>query len=177
SDPQMDGTLPAKAQDKEAGRIYKNYGSFTTAASVLATWSLICELYAPAQATAAMAAARAAPPPTSALLARAEQRRQQVSPTHLLLQIAASSKLTVSDVAAAAAPASAVAALQARLNEVNVDPATSTIDYRSLAYEDEASRPQALVLAQVANDDAESFRGSYLFSGGDIVAQEEFTSS
>jgi hypothetical protein len=179
SDPQMDGSLPPKTQHDGAGAIYKHYGSFTTAASVLATWSLICEVYAPPQGAAARALALVAPSPEppSAVLAKAERRRRQFSLNHILLQIAASSDLTFKDFTSAEVPAETALALKARLIDVNVDPGTSSIDYRLIQFVDEAKRVQQFVLAQVANDDAEAFRGSYLFSGADIVAQEQFTSS
>lgn len=45
SDPQIDGNLSSKEQNAEAGNIYIRYGALTSAASVLASWSLICSYY------------------------------------------------------------------------------------------------------------------------------------
>jgi len=53
SDPQIDGTLSPSQQGSEAYTIYTTYGALTTAASVLAAWSLICAYYAQPQAIAA----------------------------------------------------------------------------------------------------------------------------
>ena len=59
----------------------------------------------------------------------------------------------------------------------SVNPETSGIDFRNIPIVDETYRRQMLVLAQVSNDDAEAFRGSYHYLQADLVAEQEFVSS
>ena len=47
SDPQIDGSLPPAQQSQTAGSIYQHFGAFTTAASVLGAWSVVCHAYPP----------------------------------------------------------------------------------------------------------------------------------
>jgi hypothetical protein len=176
SDPQIDGSLPPTQQNQTAGSIYQHFGGFTTAASVLGAWSFVCKAYAPAAAPAAALAMMAPTPATSQSLVRTQQRQTQTDPTHIILQIAASSGLKTADVQEADAPAATLAAVKAYLPTINVSAATSTLSYRRLSYLDETHRRQELYLIQVSNDDAESFRGTYLYSLGDLVAKEEFVS-
>lgn len=173
SDPQID-----VQKGENAGGIYMHFGAFTTAASVVAAWSLVCKTYAPAVAfTPAVVTKATFPPLASVSLVRKQQRQAQTDPSHILLQIAASQDFKSQPVAAAAVPAATVSALRGELASVNVDVATSSIDYRRVSYLDETHRLQELYLAQVSNDDAEAFRGTYLYSLGDLVAKAEFVSS
>jgi hypothetical protein len=176
SDPQMDGSLSSKVQNRTAGTIYKRYGSFTTAASVIATWSLICEIYAPHEER--LQALTATPrPPTSVALAAVKAQERQRSLNHIVLQIAAASDLKIDDIPIADAPKSVSTALAAYLETVGVNLASSGVECRRMQFVDETMCVQQFILAHVTNDAAEAFRGSYLLLDGDIVAKEEFTSS
>ena len=176
SDPQIDGTLPVPDQKQKANMYYTQYGPFTTAASLIATWGVICELFPPAEPAAAPALVGPELSMTH-LFARAQQRQRLLDPAKVLLQIAASQNFTAAAVPATEVSEATVSEIQRYLPTINVDPATSQIDYRRIQYTDESDRGQELFLVQVSNDDAESFRGSYLYALADLLAKEEFVSS
>ncbi len=178
SDPQIDGTLPPSEQSNLAFQIYTKYGGVTSAASVLATWQLVCSRYpvAAPHATLVSAVTTAAANPSLAL-AQSKRREMRSDPGHLLLQIAAGSQFSSTDTDAASVPAEVVQSLNDRLHQINVDPQLASIDWRLTRFLDDANTPISLYLGHVAVDDPESFRGSYLFSGASLVAMEEFVSS
>ncbi|MFM0336857.1 phosphorylase family protein [Paraburkholderia fungorum] len=178
SDPQVPGDMTPQAQDTWAGNIYKHYGGYTTAASVLASWAYICQTYPrPAVPPAAVAMAAVAPAAIATQgVQLAKQRALQLDPAARLLQIAASRGFVSASIAATDAP-EAVASLNAHLASMNVDPTRALTDLNSLTYEDEAARTHCLVLAHVAVEGTLAFRGSYLFDRGDIVARSEFLAS
>lgn len=178
SDPQIDGNESASQQATDSKHIYQKYGPFTTAASVLATWGVICNEYAPAAVHQFAEIAMVAP--TSSLpivLAAAKARATQISPAHLLLQITASKDFRATDISSEQASASTLQELNSYLNTINVDPGTSTFDYRRITYTDEMGQIQRLDLIHVRNEDAEVFLGTYLYQGSDLVTKEEFVSS
>jgi hypothetical protein len=170
SDPQIDGSLPKAQQDAEAGRIYQRYGTFTTASSVLATWAIIRHAFPgpgplaprPKDAAARAANGRAAPPPPSA--------------SEMLLTLASGRDLAARDVAAGAVPAGTITRLKAELKKANVSYASSDVSFREVSFTDELGTPRRLHLANVSNDEAEAFRGSYLFEGEQLITKEEFVS-
>lgn len=176
SDPQVPGSMTPQEQSAWASKIYLHYGSFTTAASVLACWAYICKTYPlPAASPAAVAVAAVAPTAAQGLQ-QAKQRAMQLDPAARLMQIAASKGFVSTPIAAADAT-DAVASLNAHLASVHVDPTGAVTALNSLTYEDEAARMHRLVLAHVAVEGAHAFRGSYLFDGGDLVAKSEFVGS
>lgn len=176
SDPQVDGSLTPARQAEEARTIYMHYGPFTTAASLLASWAVICGEFAPAPGPPAATMA-AAPPSRTRLVAKATLRQKQVDPSYLLLQIAASTSLTAADVSADQVPPATLDALTAHLSTINVNPATSDLVYRTIAYTDEGRQARQLHLIHVRNREGEPFIGTYLYSGADLAAKEEFVSS
>jgi hypothetical protein len=177
SDPQIDGSLSPQQQQTTAGNIYKHFGPFTTAASVLAAWSMICRTYPPAPSAGVGAMAHVAKPPVSLSLASLRRLETQIDPSHLILQIAASTELEVADVTAASVPVVTLRALTAHLQAIDVDPLDGAVTYRKLGYQDEAGSVQELFLAHVSSDSPEAFRGTYLYAGEDLIAKVEFASS
>jgi hypothetical protein len=173
SDPQVPGNLSPEAQNTWAGTIYKHYGGFTTAASVLATWAYICQSFPRAAAAPTVDFAAAAPLTTSQGVQQAAQRAMQLDPAARLMQIAASTGFASAPIAATDAP-EITPHLNARLAALGIDPASVMIDLHAVTYEDEAARTHRLVLAHVAVDGPPAFRGSYLFDGGDIVTRAEY---
>jgi hypothetical protein len=176
SDPQMDGSLPKEERNRMAAQIYQQYGPFTTAGSVVATWGIIRALFpqqlplAPVMNTAELAVASPAPK-ASELAPRKPDAAQ------LLLEVAAGNDLRAEDVSASDVPEETVQQLRAHLESINVPYESSDITFRKLSFTDEFTAPHTLFLAHVSNDDAESFRGSYLFDGKDLIAKQEFVSS
>lgn len=175
SDPQIGP--PLDQASKTAGDIYSHYGGYTTAASVLACWSLICQL-APAPPTPAtpQAEAMAAPPavPPGHALAAAQQRALQLDPAHLILQLAASTGLEIRDLSWDEVPGDSAGALSTCLDAAMIDPLQVTIGYRLIRFEDETFRPQQWLLAQVVGDTPVAFRGAYLFAGAELIVKQEF---
>jgi len=167
SDPQMDASLPKPQRDAAAARIYQRYGTFTTAGSVLATWAVIRHAFPGAAPHAAPPAATAAPAPEP----------PPPDPAGLLLTLVSGRDLTARDVPAGAVPRPTRVRLQALLREAQVPYASSDISYREVSFTDEMESPRRLHVAHVSNDDAESFRGSYLFEGGRLIVKQEFVSS
>ncbi|RXH12475.1 hypothetical protein [Bradyrhizobium guangzhouense] len=178
SDPQIDGTLTPQQQGNVAFHTYTKFGGVTSAASVLATWSLICSRF-PVHASAAVAMTIAAPAPANPgfVLEASRRRAMRSTPSHLLLQIAAGRDFSANDVTPGDVPADVTQALKQRMDEVSVDPQASAIDWRRIGFVDETSARCELYLAHVSCDNPEVFRGSYLFSSASLVAKEEFVSS
>jgi hypothetical protein len=177
SDPQMDGSKPPSEQSSEARTIYIQYGPYTTAASVLATWGVICGEYGlPAGQQLARAAFVAPAQSRGRLLGAAKARQVQLDPSHLLLQIAASTGFSAVDITADQISAPTLEALNSNLKTINVDPSTSDCTYRRITYSDEMGELQRLDLIHVRNQDAELFIGTYLYQGASLVAKEEFLS-
>lgn len=180
SDPQIDGNLSPADRRKRAGLYYRNYGGFTTAASLIACWSVICEKYGLASPPAEELEAEELAPAvatTRQRLARSKAAERQSDPAFILLQLAASTDLKIADVDVGVVPGSTVDALRDRLALANLDISDCEVAYRRISFRDEARRSQVYFLAQVSNDDAVVFRGGYLFSGVKLVAKEEFVSS
>ena len=178
SDPQMNGNDPPSQQASDARAIYIQYGPYTTAASVLATWGVICGEFAPPAAPHLLKAALVAPKQSrSRLIAASKGMDVQLDPSHLLLQIAASEDFKAADIPRDQVPPATLQALDAHLKTINVDPGTSDLDYRSITYTDEMMERQRLDLVHVRNEDAEVFVGTYLYRGADLVAKQEFVSS
>jgi len=172
SDPQIDGTLTPGQQSDGAFKTYTKYGGVTSAASVLATWSLICARY-PVQAPAALAMASPLTSPASALaLSRRRSRRSNAS--HLLMQIVAGSGFSARDLDANKVPADLAQALDDQLRAAAVSSQGRTVAWRLIAFVDAADTRIKLHLAHVSRDAPSAFRGSYLFSGASLVAKEEF---
>lgn len=172
SDPQIDGTLAPCKQSKGAFNTYAKYGGVTSAASVLATWSLICARY-PVQMPAAleMAAPLAAP---AAALALSRRRSRRSGASHLLMQVVAGSRFSARDIDMSEVHADVAQALGDRLRQVGVSPEGLTVGWRLIAFVDDAGTQTELHLAHAACNAPSVFRGSYLFSGVSLVAEEEF---
>jgi len=178
SDPQMNGNDSPAQQAKDAHSIYIAYGPFTTAASVLATWGVICGESGPAAGPHLLEAQMIAPEQSRGrLIADVKAREAQLDPSQLLLQIAASEGFKAAAIPSDQVPPTTVAALNAYLNSISVDPGTSDFDYRKITYTDEMKHFQRLDLIHVRNEDAEVFVGTYLYRGADLVAKQEFVSS
>ena len=176
SDPQIDGRLSKDEQSSTAYNIYTTYGAITSAASVLASWSLICARYLPQPAPPAAALSEATPE-VSLSLAKTQRDAIESSPAHVLMQIAAASSFSTADVPETEIPRATVAALADHLKSINVAPAQSTISWRKIRFVNETHRQRELTLAHVSCESVEAFRGSYLQMGAKIVAKEEFASS
>ncbi|MBC9877290.1 hypothetical protein G8O24_08015 [Bradyrhizobium sp. INPA01-394B] len=176
SDPQIDGTLTPKEQGDIAYHTYTKYGGVTSAASVLAAWSLICARY-PAQAPAAVTLAAAAPVHPSVAMESLRRRAVRSTPSHLLLQIAAGSDFSTKQLDAKDIPAEVAKALEQVTGGTSVDLRSSAINWRRISFVDDASTRIQLYLGHVSCDVPAAFRGSYLFSGASLVAKEEFVSS
>ena len=178
SDPQMDGSKPPSEQSSEARTIYIQYGPYTTAASVLATWGVICAEYGPPAGQQVAIAALVAPAQSRGrLLGVAKARQVQLDPSHLLLQIAASTGFSAVDITPDQVPGPTLETLNSYLKTINVDPTTSDFNYRRITYTDEMEQLHRLDLIHVRNEDAEVFVGTYLYEGADLVAKDEFVSS
>lgn len=172
SDPQIDGTLSPTQQSTEAFNTYTKYGAVTSAASVLATWKLICSHYpVPAPAAFAMAAPSAGP---AASLALTRRRSRRLSASHLLMQIVAGSGFSAQELGASHVPADVAQALVEHLRQVGAVAKGHDVTWRLVAFVDDAGTRIKLRMAQVACDTPSVFRGSYLFSGASLVAKEEF---
>ncbi|HXN43370.1 MAG TPA: hypothetical protein VN917_03900 [Xanthobacteraceae bacterium] len=109
--------------------------------------------------------------------AASAQQAPEFNPEELLLAIAAGSQLDVRDVAASQVPNETNEALKVELERAQVSYDDSSIDFRRLSFVDEDRSAHELYLAQVAEDETESFRGSYLFEGGELIAKHEWASS
>jgi len=177
SDPQIDGTLSKSQQGDEAFHIYTTYGALTSAASVVATWGLICAHYPPPAGMLAAAQTAALKPGVSLSLVKSEREAAQSDPAHLLMQIAAGNNFSATDVAQGQIDQDVTDALGNHLQSINVDPASCDISWRKIRFVDETRRQHELTLAQVSYDGPEAFRGSYLFLGAKIVTKTEFVSS
>lgn len=176
SDPQIDGTLSPSQQSSEAYTIYTTYGALTTAASVLAAWSLICAYYAQPQAIAAGKESVEIKPEVSLSLVKSQQEVAWADPSHLLMQIAAGSNISALDVPNSEISRAVANALADHLRSINIDMGESEISWRKIRFVDETRRQRELTLAQVSRDDTEAFRGSYLLLGTKIIAKTEFAS-
>lgn len=178
SDPQMNGNDPPAQQGKDAHSIYINYGPYTSAASVLATWGVICGEYGPRTDSHLLEAKMTTPERSrSRLVAAAKAREAGLNPSHILLQIAASEDFKAADIPSDQVPPATLQALNSHLNALNVDPRTSDFEYRRLTYTDETMQLERLDLIHVRNEDAEVFVGTYLYQGANLVAKQEFVSS
>jgi len=98
-------------------------------------------------------------------------------PAELLLQIVASSEWQSADLPPADVPGPVATDLDEHLRSINVDPTTSNVSCKLFSFVDESAHRAELYLARVSNDDAESFRASYLYAGGIMVAKREVVSS
>jgi hypothetical protein len=181
SDPQIDGKLTKKQQGDLAFKIYSTYGAATSAASALASWSMVCAHFPPAPAPAgltpaAVATTAAEITTASRSLAKNRQREMRSDPSHLLMQLAAGSQFEATDLEPSAAPADTAAALDRRLQEINVDVQNCVLSWRRIRFLDDAERQHELFLVHASCDEPEAFRGSYLYAGPDLITKEEFIS-
>jgi hypothetical protein len=175
SDPQIDGSLSPTEQGKVAGAIYRHYGPFTTAASVLACWSVICGEFGHGHTTHVPNPLVGRPLPAHPV-SETNQRQKKIDPAFLLLQVAASTDYSTAYVPADQVPSETRAALQRYLISINVN-APSEFEYRRIQFADEARKVRQLYLIHVRNVDSEEFLGTYLYFESELAAKEEFVSS
>lgn len=176
SDPQMDGSLPKAERDKQAAQIYQQYGIFTTVGSLLGAWGIIRASF-PQQSPTLSEILPAGIALASHALTENLRAVKRPDAAQVLLEISAASDLHSEDISDSKVPPGIVDQLKTYLESINVPYESSELTYRQLSFTDEWMTPHALYLAHVSNDDAESFRGSYLYEESNLIAKQEFVSS